>query len=113
MLNIKQQKVVAQEQNYRFDELHITGGALKDSGLPGGLSAVVTFVIENEKGERIGVERLEYAGEDYNQFWADFNSGKFLYEELAAKKELDVTVSEAVEAEFTNEITKADNEITL
>lgn len=97
MITINQPKIVAQEQIIKFDECHITGGARGD------LRALVSFVVENENGERIDNLYIEYSGSDYNQFWTDFNSGKFLFDELVKEKGLEVDVPNEVEQEFLNE----------
>jgi len=65
------------------------------------LEAEVHFDVLNEEGAPVASDTLRYAGEDFNTFWASFNSGKFLYEELV-KTETDITVPDAIEEEFSN-----------
>lgn len=62
--------------------------------------AQVQFAIINELGQRIDVKVLTYSGKEYDDWWNNFDSGKFLYEEL----ELNVEIPEEVEQEFVNEV---------
>lgn len=96
MLTINQPKVIAETQDFQFDELHITGGA------NGQLVATISFIVNDENGKRIDTKVLTYSGEEFNTFWSDFNSGKYLYEQLVEKQELDVTVPSSIEESFEN-----------
>lgn len=97
MLTINQQKIIAETQTYKLDHVLIQNSD--------GLKAEVQFGVFNENNERIDTKVLSYVGEDYNNFWIEFNSGAFLYEELKAKEGLDVEVPTEVEEEFLNETT--------
>lgn len=97
---LNQQKVVAQLQDFIFDEVHVTGG------VSGEFRATVSFIVNNENGERIDNKYLIYSGEDFNTFWGNFNSGEFLYQQLVEKEELEVTVPKDIEESFVNEIKK-------
>lgn len=95
-MKINKPLVVAESQDFVFDEVHVTGGA------SGNLTAVVSFVVNDEEGNRIDTKVINYTGEAFNEFWDGFDSGKYLYEELVAKEELDVVVPDAVEENFIN-----------
>lgn len=98
-MKINQQKIIAQSQEFIFDEVHIVGGGAKN------LAAIVSFIILDENGKRVDTKVIEYRGEDFNTFWDNFNSGKFLYEELVANEGFDVEVNEKdAEDSFVNEV---------
>lgn len=101
---INQPKIVAQTQEFIFDEVHIVGGGAKN------LAAIVSFIILDENGKRVDTKVIEYRDEDFNSFWESFNSGKFLYDELVEKEGFDVEVDEDVENSFVN---KAKNVVEL
>lgn len=98
-ITLNQQLVKAQSQTYKFEQVIIDAG-LTDT-VPQ-LSATVRFGVYNENGEKIDTVYLQYTGAEYNQFWNDFNAGKFLYDELNAKMNLGLIVPTTVESEFTN-----------
>lgn len=102
---LNEEKKVALSQSFTFDELHIIGGE------NGKLEAIVSFVVKNEKGERLAVERLHYSSEDFNTFWEEFNTGKYLYDRLVEDKELSIEVPEEVEENFVNESGKVKEDI--
>jgi len=95
-ITIDQPIVLASAQTITFDQVYIQGGAI------GKLSALVTFVVTNEKGERIDTLALKYEGEDWNVFQKNFNSWGYLYEELVKKQKLDVKIDPKVEESFVN-----------
>jgi hypothetical protein len=66
------------------------------------LRASLWFDILNEAGKRIGTKTYSYVGDDFNTFWTNFNTGKFLYDEFARQESLEIDVPETVETEFTN-----------
>lgn len=96
-ITLNQKRTVAQSQEFKFDEVHITGGA------KGELTAVVSFVVNDENGNRIDTQVLTYKGEDFNTFWENFDSGEYLYQELVEKEELAVSIPEDIEESFVNE----------
>lgn len=67
----------------------------------GKLEARVAFNVLDQDDNIVKSELLIYAGEDFNTFWSNFNSGKFLYEELV--KGSDIEVPAEVEDEFLND----------
>lgn len=103
MITINEPKIIANSQKIIFDELHIIGGKDKN------LSAVVSFIILNENNERIDTKTITYTGEDYNTFWSNFNSGKFIYQEL----ELGIEVDNSIENDFINETSSIIETITI
>lgn len=102
MITINEPKVIATTQSYVFESVNIAKVFEK-------LEASVRFGIYNENNERIGEKVIIYSDEDYNTFWENFNSGKFLYTELKAKENLNVEVTDTVEDDFIN--TEVTNEI--
>lgn len=91
---IEQEKVVATSQEVTFDSCTIYNR--------NGLVADVLFKVLNENGAVIEEILLTYEGEEFNTWWENFNSGKFLYDDLVTRKSFSVEVPESIEAEFTN-----------
>jgi hypothetical protein len=92
-VTVSEQKIVAQSQRFVFENLVIQRQGEN-------LSANIQFAVFNEKNERIGTHNYDYRNEQFNTFWADFNSGKFLYEELAKKSQLNMQLDESIENDF-------------
>lgn len=95
MLTINEPLTIATLQNIKFDELHITGGN------EGKLSAQITFIVTNEKGERVDTKLVQIAIADFNDFWTNFNTGIFLYEQLS-KVGVKQAIDASVETDFVN-----------
>lgn len=93
-ITIDRPLILSEVQVKEFDYVRIFKG-------PEGLRAEVGFVIKNEAGAICDSQVLTYSGEDYNNFWDNFNNGKFLYEELV-KDEEDVEIPEDIEESFKN-----------
>lgn len=91
---LNEQKVIAQKQVFKFDTL-----VLRD--VNGQKQAEVVFKIMDETGTQIGVDSLKYDGDSFNTFWTNFNSGTFLYQELALKLNSQVAPN-SLESEFVN-----------
>lgn len=91
--------VLAESQLKRFQSLVIA----KD--LQGKLMAQVSFVIVCPvSGSILKEEILTYSNEQYNEFWNNFNNGKFLYGELVKTEEEEIEIPDEVESDFLNEI---------
>jgi hypothetical protein len=67
-----------------------------------GWCAEINFSILNEEGQQIGKKSIEYKEEEFNNFWSNFNSGKYLYDELINKNNLQINSSEELEHDFEN-----------
>ena len=107
MITLNQQIVTAKEQNIKFNELKITGGFYDT------LRAEVTFIVTNENGEIIGNKYIVAEGVDFNDFWTNFNSASYLYQKLADKESLPVTIDTATtDASFTNVVPTEDTTVT-
>ena len=87
--------ILTEEQNKSFQTLVIAKNQENE------LIARITFTISDNNGTIVKDETLTYTGIAFNEFWSNFNSGKYLYEELT-KNEIDVTVSDDVESDFIN-----------
>ena len=92
-LELNEQKVIAQLQKFQFENLVIEKQGKN-------LSANIQFAVYNEKDERIGTQNHTYRQEEFNRFWSEFTTGKYLYEELVKKSMLTVEVPEIVEEDF-------------
>lgn len=95
-LEINEPKVVAQSQKYSFESVTIRKINTK-------LSAILTFGVYDESNKRIDTVTKLYTDDEFNEFWTNFNSGKFLYEELVRKEALSVTVPDSTEDDFIME----------
>ena len=96
-IELNEPKIIATTQKIVFKGLHIN----RDSADK--LNATVTFEILDENGKQVSHEFLNYSGEEFNQFWNDFNSGTFLYQNLAIKKSLNPLENNSMEDDFVNE----------
>lgn len=100
MIKLNQQIITANEQDFTFDQLIISDGA------SGSLKATIIFTVKNEKGVYLGKKIIEVKDELFNDFWTNFNSASFLYEELS--KQIAITVTETdktrIEQSFVNPI---------
>lgn len=92
-VTIEEQKVVAQSQRFVFENLVI-------QRLGNDLTANIQFAVYNERNERVGTHNYEYRNEQFNTFWNEFNSGKFLYEELVKKSQLNMQLDASIENDF-------------
>ncbi len=97
-LEIDQPLIVATSQTIVFSDLQIQN----DANL--GLIAVIRFVVKDDQGNQVDTKTIRYSGEEYNMFWNNFNSGKFLYEQLVTKDTLPVSVPDSVENDFLNAV---------
>lgn len=96
-IQINEEIVLAKTQTIEFQLLRIE----KDS-ISGNVFASVVFSVVNERGEVIGQKSLNYTGEEFNTFWSGFTSGKFLFDEVVEKENIDVVVPPSVELDFIN-----------
>jgi hypothetical protein len=85
-------------QSYSFVDVAV----MKDAG--GNMSAVVHFNISDQNGVYLGVFPLSFSGAAFNTFWAAFNSGTFLYQELAAALSQSAPADGSLESEFQNAV---------
>lgn len=90
---------LTETQNIKFNTVSVTKDTLK---VDGSLMAIVTFDVIGDSELTVSEMKLIYRGEEFNTFWANFNSGKFLYDELKLQKELEATVTNEVENDFIN-----------
>lgn len=94
---IEQPLILAEAQNKKFQSVTIS----RDRD--GGLVAVVIFdILCPNSGNKLKEEVLTYTGEEYNTFWANFNTGTYLYQELTKDLE-DFELPEDLENDFLNE----------
>ena len=68
-----------------------------------GLSAILTFARISDTGLHAGPDYvITLTGADYNNFWNNFSSGSFIYEQLSTIAGAPVVASDALDAEFLN-----------
>ena len=91
-LELDQTKIIAQSQRFIFENCVIQKNPE--------LSANIQFAVYNQDDVRIGTQNYEYRGDLFNYFWANFNSGTFLYDELDKKSMLPIQVDSSVEQDF-------------
>lgn len=97
-ITINEPIILTEAQLKRFDSVVIFRN-------PAGLmQARVMFSVLCPVSQKVLKEEvIEYSGEEYNEFWSNFNNGKFLYEELV-KNEEDIEVPDEVEDDFINQL---------
>lgn len=97
----KEPLIVDQDETVEFQEISI----IKEKGL---VRAKITFGVLNAAGDVLRNEYLIYNGKEYNKFWEDFVSGKYLYEQLKKQLQLDVDILDKVEDDFINSVDSKD-----
>lgn len=75
-----------------------------------GWTSYVRYKCEYE-GQTIDTFYITYTGEEYNAWFTNYTSGKFLIDELIRVKEWNISVDEAVEEEFINPTSEIAEEI--
>lgn len=93
---VEQPQTIVQSSEYKFSSVVIRNIPMK------GLVASVKFDVLDQNGVKISEKSIIYSGEEYNAFWADFNSGKYLYIQLAEKENLNVNPGDELESDFIN-----------
>jgi len=73
---IKPHTIIIPSQSYQF-----AGLTINKQGTA--LSAQVVFLVLDPTGKQIDTYTLSFTGKDYNTFWNAFNTGTFIYQELA------------------------------
>ena len=68
--------------------------------------AFINFNVCDEFGSVITVYTLDYKGEEFNNFWKDFNNLKYLYDLIADKLGLPRDEDPDIEDEIKNEKAK-------
>lgn len=96
MIKIEKPIVLTQTQTFGFAQLRV-----EPSG--GGMMAALHFNVFGDDGELIEQRVKTFEGAAFDEFWAGFNSGKFLFESFLADVDPDVAVPDEVEAEFAGE----------
>jgi hypothetical protein len=86
---------VAEKQILSFRSVEIISGQ-------NGLEGHVSFSVKNENGEYLDPVRRSYYGADFNTFWTAFNSGTFLYTEIAEIKGEEIPEGVSFESDFLN-----------
>lgn len=69
-----------------------------------GWIAEITFDKTDNNGQSVGTEVVSKTGLDYNDFWANYNNGAYLFELLKAKLELTQDIPAEIESEFLNNV---------
>lgn len=64
-------------------------------------SAYVRYICLNEN-QKVDEYAVTYTGEEYNQWFSNYNSGTFLLQELVRLKGWNLNVPGAIESEFMN-----------
>lgn len=90
---INKPRTLSQKQDYRFASMRIENNG-------NGMFAVLRFNVYGDKGEYLAQEEVVFIGEDFNSFWSDFTSGKYLYDKFFQLKEIGVSVDDSIELEF-------------
>lgn len=70
----------------------------------------VQTTVKDQDGNFIQSIVNTYNGEDYNNWWNDFNSGRFVAEEVITKNNISVTIPPTIEDDFINPVNEQINE---
>lgn len=97
MITIEQEVIRTASQTFRFGTCYIIN--TRDRGL----IAEIMFEIVDENNKVIGTKVVSRTGEAFNDFWNNFNNGRYLFELLIEQEQLGVTLSDTIEKEFVNE----------
>lgn len=85
------------ELTYNYDVTNIV-----QQKINGKWQADVQYSVYDQDNNFIESILLSYTGEEYNQWFDNYNSGKFLLEELIVKKQLNADIPLGIEQEFIN-----------
>lgn len=97
--------VLAESQTISFRDLHI------HRTVTGELTAETVFDVLDQNGVLVSTYRHRYEGEEYNTWWASFNNGKYLYQEINTAQNLDADVADETEDDFINVINEEENAV--
>ena len=64
----------------------------------------ITFDKIDGNGTSVGTEVVSKAGLEYNDFWANYTNGAYLFELLKQKLGLSVDIPAEIEGEFLNNV---------
>ena len=101
-MEINKPIVLTSKQTIKINNINIQRVTAPPMVGQSGLMATVKFDVIGDNGKVVQTKTLTYKPSEFNAFWTDFNSGKFLYEELVEKQNLDVVVPNSVEQDFVN-----------
>lgn len=90
---INKPRILSQKQDYRFASLRVERNG-------NGMLAVLLFNVYGDNGEYLAQEDVTFLGNDFNSFWSDFTSGKYLYDKFFQLKEISASVDDSLELEF-------------
>ena len=69
-----------------------------------GWIAEITFDKIDSNGTSVGTEVVSKEGAEYNDFWANYTNGAYLFELLKQKLGLSVDIPAEIEGEFLNNV---------
>lgn len=77
-------------------------GSINQTKSANGWFAEIMFEKVNQDGVIIGTEVVSKTGAEYNDFWANYTNGAYLFELLKQKLGLSVELPANIESEFLN-----------
>ncbi len=103
MITVTKPAIEETNNTILFEEINIKVIRDKREGIDiKEISAKLSFGVFDSNGNRVDNLSIVYTGEDYNNFWMNFNTGRFIYSELIASKGLTAEIPENIETEFVN-----------
>lgn len=78
--------------------------------LNGEWSADVQTTVKDQNGNFVESLVNTYTGNNYNTWWDNFNSGRFVIEEIISKNSLNAIIPPTIEEDFINPVNKETNE---
>lgn len=64
--------------------------------------ATIQTSVTDEEGKRIDTLVNEFTGQEYNEWWNDFNSGQFVIQKIIELNNIDANIPETIEQDFLN-----------
>lgn len=87
-------------QSFTYTISNVSQTKTKDMGW----IAEITFDKTDSNGESVGTEVVSKTGLEYNDFWANYTNGAYLFELLKQKLGLSVELPAEIESEFLNNV---------
>lgn len=94
MINTQEQ-IIIEQITYRIGGIYLIN--TKDRGW---IAEIMFEMIQNSNV--IGTKVISKTGQEYNTFWDNFNSGRFLIEEFITQNNIQFDIPDTIEEEFIN-----------
>lgn len=100
---IQSQETTIIERIYSYEIAHILQQRINNQWI-----AQVQYSVFDQFGNQKKSIVLTYEGEEYNNWFKNYNSGEFIIQELLDKKEIKAEIPKDIEENFVNKIQKTE-----